>query len=130
MRTTTFGTMSGTSDTLRGWVREAIECDDRRHSMPHEHTAALAGGIGLILSALIVPGRTAGVLQAAAGGGLLLGAGGGRAGVPQGSGAEGARPATELDDNTDSATTNTTNTTNTTTTGVPTATRGTNEMGM
>ena len=125
MRTTTFGTMSGTSDTLRGWVREAIECDDRRHSMPHEHTAALAGGIGLILSALIVPGRTAAVLQAAAGGALLLRAAAGRDGIRKWSGAEGARPATELDDNTDSATT-----TNTTTTGVPTATRGTNEMGM
>ncbi|WP_218002338.1 hypothetical protein [Variovorax soli] len=118
--------MSGTtSDTLRGWVREAIECDDRRHSMPHEHTAALAGGIGLILSALIVPGRTAAVLQAAAGGALLLRAAAGRDGIRKWSGAEGARPATELDDNTDSATT-----TNTTTTGVPTATRGTNEMGM
>ena len=128
MRTTTFGTMSGTtSDTLRGWVREAIECDDRRHSMPHEHTAALAGGIGLILSALIVPGRTAAVLQAAAGGALLLRAAAGRDGIRKWSGAEGARPATELDDNTDSATT--ANTT-TTTTGVPTATRGTNEMGM
>lgn len=128
MRTTTFGTMSGTtSDTLRGWVREAIECDDRRHSMPHEHTAALAGGIGLILSALIVPGRTAAVLQAAAGGALLLRAAAGRDGIRKWSGAEGARPATELDDNTDSATTANTATT---TTGVPTATRGTNEMGM
>ena len=126
MRTTTFGTMSGTSDTLRGWVREAIECDDRRHSMPHEHTAALAGGIGLILSALIVPGRTAAVLQAAAGGALLLRAAAGRDGIRKWSGAEGARPATELDDNTDNATTPT----NTTTSGVPTATRGTNEMGM
>lgn len=125
MRTTTFGTMSGTSDTLRGWVREAIECDDRRHSMPHEHTAALAGGIGLILSALIVPGRTAAVLQAAAGGALLLRAAAGRDGIRKWSGAEGARPATETDDsNTDSSSTTTQPT------GVPTATQGTNQMGM
>ena len=126
MRTTTFGTMSGTtSDTLRGWVREAIECDDRRHSVPHEHTAALAGGIGLILSALIVPGRTAAVLQAAAGGALLLRAAAGRDGIRKWSGAEGARPATETDDdNTDSARTTTGPT------GVPTATQGTNQMGM
>jgi len=58
---------------------------------------------------------------------LLLRAAAGRDGIRKWSGAEGARPATELDDNTDSATT--ANTT-TTTTGVPTATRGTNEMGM
>lgn len=118
MGTTTFSSMTQTNDALRGWVREAIECDDRRHSMPYEHTATLAGGIGLILSALIVPGRTAAVLQAAAGGALLLRAAAGRDGVRKWSGAEGARPATETDDASSA------------TPAPPTATRGTNEMGM
>ena len=97
MGTTTYSNLNQTTDALRGWVREAIECDDRRHSMPHEHTATLAGGIGLILCALMVPGRMAAVLQAAAGGALLLRAAAGRDGIRKWSGAEGARPMTETD---------------------------------
>ena len=97
MGTTTYRNLNQTTDALRGWVRETIEYDDRRHSMPHEHAATLAGGIGLILFALIVPGRAAAVLQAAAGGALLMRAAAGRDGVRKWSGAEGARPMTELD---------------------------------
>lgn len=97
MATTTYSNMTQTTDALRGWVREAIEYDDRRHSTPHEHMATLVGGIGLLLSALIVPGRTAAVLQAAAGGALLLRAASGRDGIRKWSGAEGARPMTEID---------------------------------
>ncbi|HYP71308.1 MAG TPA: hypothetical protein VEP93_10505 [Variovorax sp.] len=97
MGTTTYSNLNQTTDVLRGWVREAIECDDRRHSVSHEHTATLAGGIGLILCAFIVPGRVTAVLQAAAGGALLLRAASGRDGIRKWSGAEGARPMTEVD---------------------------------
>ena len=81
------------SEKTRECVRGAIEYDDRRESAPHEHTATLAGGVVLLLSALMVPGRTAAVLQAAAGGALLLRAAAGRDGLRKWSGAASARPA-------------------------------------
>ena len=83
MISTTNCNMTSASEALRGWVRDAIEYDDRRHSAPYEHHATLAGGIGLILSALLVRGRTAAVLQAAAGGAPSLRAAAGRDRVPK-----------------------------------------------
>ena len=76
----------------RDWLRQAIECDDRRASMPHEHLATLAAGAGLLFCALMVPRRSTAVVHAALGGALLLRAASGRDGLRRWSGAEGARP--------------------------------------
>ena len=92
-------TYSSANDTVtrpahqpRDWVREAITCDDRRPSMPHEHLATLAAGVGLLFCALTVPRRAVAVVHAALGGALLLRAASGRDGLRKWSGSAGARP--------------------------------------
>jgi len=91
--TSAYDKVNDATQSPREWLRRAIACDDQRASMPHEHVATLAAGVGLLFCALAVPRRTAAVVHAALGGALLMRAASGRDGLRRWSGAEGARPA-------------------------------------
>ena len=91
------------TQTPREWLRQAIACDDRRASMPHEHVATAAASAGFLLCALMVPRRATAVVHAALAGALLMRAASGRDGLRRWSGAQGARPAIDPTPAADSA---------------------------